>query len=76
MTGELIWSKETHRIYELAPNVTPTFEFVRERIHPDDLPLFNRTASAAAAEGTDFAFEHRLKCRMGRSSICRCWGTR
>jgi PAS domain S-box-containing protein len=64
-TGDLTWSEETYRIYELDPTVKPTFEFAHGRIHPDDLEFFNQTAERASIEGQDFEFEHRLQMPDG-----------
>ncbi len=59
-TGEIMWSEETYRIYEYGPEVTPTVQLIRERIHPDDLPLFDETARLAPEKGEDLEFERRL----------------
>jgi PAS domain S-box-containing protein len=64
-TGELTWSEETYRIYELDPTVKPTFEFVHGRIHPDDFDLFRQTAERASIDGEDFELEHRLQMPDG-----------
>jgi len=37
VTGEHYWSDETYRIFGLDPSVTPGFEAVLTRVHPDDL---------------------------------------
>jgi PAS domain S-box-containing protein len=59
-TDEITWSEETYRIYELDHWVRPTMGMVRQRVHPTDLPLFDRAVRRATAEGRDFFFEHRL----------------
>jgi PAS domain S-box-containing protein len=38
---ENTWSDEYYRIFGLEPNVPPTVEKVRERVHPDDLAFFD-----------------------------------
>ena len=35
-TGEIIWSDETFRIFEYDRAVTPTIDFVVQRVHPED----------------------------------------
>src|SRR5437868_9767608 len=57
---EITWSDETYRIYEYSPQIRPTMEMARLRVHPDDLALFAATALRAKQEGKDFEFEHRL----------------
>jgi len=64
-SGQLIWSHETYRIYDLDPAIKPSLEIARQRIHPDDIALFQRVAERASTQGTDFAFEHRLQMPDG-----------
>ena len=59
-SGEITWSDETFRIYEYSPDVTPTLELARQRIHPDDLGLFEERLRYGPQAGKDFEFEHRL----------------
>src|SRR5216684_1260238 len=59
VTGERTWSEETYRILGYDPSVKPTFERVRDRVHPDDLQLWLKTF-AQASEGKQVDFEHRL----------------
>jgi PAS domain S-box-containing protein len=62
---DLTWSEETYRIYELDPTIKPTFEFVRERIYPDDFDSLTQAAERAFVEGKDFEIEHRLQMPDG-----------
>src|SRR6266568_9643515 len=59
VTGERNWSEETYRILGYDPSVKPTFERVRDRVHPDDLQLWLKTF-VQASEGKQVDFEHRL----------------
>ena len=59
-TGEIFWSEQTFRIFQLDRTDKPTIEFVLERTHPDDAPFVRETIERAAREGSDFDFEHRL----------------
>lgn len=63
---ELIWSRETYRIFEFDPDVPPTTEMMRARIHPDDVAHFDRTVESAVRDGSDFAVEPRLRMPDGR----------
>jgi len=58
--GDIYWSDETYRIFELEPHVKPTLELARSRIHPDDRAIFDWTAAHAWERCADFTFEHRL----------------
>ena len=59
-TGEITWSDETYRIYDYSTEVRPAMQLAHQRIHPDDLALFEQTARSAQQEGKDFEFRHRL----------------
>ena len=65
-TGEITWSDETYRIYELDRALAPTMGIARERVHPRDVALFDRTAANAVAAGADLGFAHRLRMPDGR----------
>lgn len=59
VTGEHFWSEEAYRIFGLDPSVTPGFEAVLTRVHPDDLGHV-RAAFARIERGeSDVRFEYR-----------------
>jgi signal transduction histidine kinase len=59
-TGELRWSDETFRIFQCDRETKPSIDLVIRRTHPEDEALVKQTIEAAARDGTDFDFEHRL----------------
>jgi PAS domain S-box-containing protein len=59
ITGERTWSEENYRILDYDRSIKPTFELVRDRVHPDDLRIWEE-AFARASEGKQVDFEHRL----------------
>src|SRR5271154_2146749 len=59
-TGELYWSAETYRIYQVDPKVTPTIELVMKMIHPDDLARVQKTCACAAQDGKDYTHKYRI----------------
>jgi PAS domain S-box-containing protein len=59
-TGEVVWSAETYRLFECAPETTPTVELVIEKTHPDDRQRLQQVLEHAPAHGGDFDVEHRL----------------
>ncbi|MFL9921960.1 PAS domain S-box protein [Paraburkholderia fungorum] len=65
-SGELIWSDETFSIFEYDPAVVPNIELVRQRVHPDDMPLFEEKIAKAHGFTVDFTIEHRLLFPDGR----------
>jgi PAS domain S-box-containing protein len=65
-SGELIWSDETFSIFEYDLAVAPTIELLRQRVHPDDMPLFDEKIAKARGFTVDFNIEHRLLFPDGR----------
>jgi predicted ATPase/signal transduction histidine kinase len=62
----LYFTEETFRIFEFDPTVTPTFELVRRRVHPDDVTAFRLVLERASKDGQDYAHEYRLRMPDGR----------
>jgi len=59
--GEIIWSEQTYRIYDIDPSLPVTFDLVGTRIHPEEVSWFEDLLSRASSEGRDLEFEHRLR---------------
>ena len=59
--GEIIWSEQTYRIYEIDPSLPVTFDLVGTRIHPDEASWFQEVLRRASSDGRDLEFEHRLR---------------
>src|SRR5258706_3257956 len=59
-TKRLFWSEEAARIYGYPPGTEPTPERILQRSHPDDVGLVKGALERAAADGSDFDYEHRL----------------
>ncbi|HEY5704849.1 MAG TPA: ATP-binding protein, partial [Terrimicrobiaceae bacterium] len=59
-TGELFWSCELYRIYELDASTVPTLRFVQSRVHPQDVDIVKRTTIEAVRGRKDFSLEYRL----------------
>jgi PAS domain S-box-containing protein len=59
-TGEIVWSKETFRIFRCDPATRPTQQFVLERTHPNDRAAVQKTLDQAFSDGKDFEHEYRL----------------
>ena len=61
VTGEVVWSEETFRIYGFEPNTfVPTFEKLVEAVHPDDRPVLRAAIDDALAGTKPYDFEHRI----------------
>lgn len=65
-TGALFWSAQAYEIFEASPDTVPSLAFVRERIHPEDLPIFEAMLADVAAQGRRFDLEHRIVLPGGR----------
>ena len=59
-TGEITWSDETFRIFQLDGTMTPTVELILQRVHPEDVALVRQTIEHALLNGKNFELEHRL----------------
>jgi PAS domain S-box-containing protein len=59
-SGEIFWSDETFRIFELDPKIEITIELIVERTHPDDREAVQQVIKRASRDRTEFALEHRL----------------
>src|SRR5712671_7367864 len=59
-SGEIYWSEETLRIFELEPNTKITTDLIVQRTHPDDRQAVQQVIERASSERKEFALEHRL----------------
>jgi formate hydrogenlyase transcriptional activator len=59
-SGEIFWSDETFRIFELDPKAEITIALILERTHPDDRQAVQQVIERASRDRTEFALEHRL----------------
>jgi PAS domain S-box-containing protein len=60
LSGDIYWSEETYKIFELDRSVNPTMDFVFQRVHPEDRDLLQQTIDRAIHEKTGFNVEYRL----------------
>jgi len=60
-TGKLVWSEEHSRIFGFDPTkAEPTFQFFRNRLHPEDRAMVQRTLDQAIRERSGFSLEFRI----------------
>jgi PAS domain S-box-containing protein len=57
-TGQMVWSKETYRIFGYDPTITPTVEMVLQRVHPEDRHQVRQLIEEAP--GHDWNIDYRL----------------
>jgi len=60
-TDEITWSEQLYRIFEVDPNVPVTLGLIGERVHPEDLPLFDDRIDRARSRGEEIEYEYRLQ---------------
>jgi PAS domain S-box-containing protein len=73
-TDELFLSEQLKRIFEFDPNAEVTFEMMRERIHPDDLPMLAETQAEMRSGQDNHEYEARLRMPDGRVKYVRVFG--
>jgi len=59
-SGEIIWSDETYRIWELDRGARPSFEFMRQCVHPNDVSRFDEALKECLHDGVDSDSEFRI----------------
>jgi formate hydrogenlyase transcriptional activator len=79
VSGEVYWSEETYRIFEVDPHVKPTLESLFQRIHPDDLERVLHATERAVHKRTTLDIEHRFLRSDGSvkylHTLARAFGT-
>jgi PAS domain S-box-containing protein len=74
-TGALVWSKETHRIFELENQDSASlYEAYRAKCHPDDLEKLDQAIQNTLETGQQFHIEHRIICKGGTIKYISCIG--
>ena len=59
-TGEITWSEQLYRIYDLEIGTPVTLELIRTRVHPDDVTLYEKMIERAPNGDKDFEWQYRL----------------
>jgi PAS domain S-box-containing protein len=65
LSGEIYWSDETYRIFEIEPTTKPTVQMVLDRTHPDDRLYLRQVIERVMRERRGFSAEHRLRMPNG-----------
>lgn len=64
--GEIFWSGQAYAIFEQDPASAPSIETVRQRVHPEDMPVFVQMLGEVSDTSNHFDIEHRLLFPDGR----------
>ena len=59
-TGEIVWSKESFRIFGYDQSLPVTLDMALQRAHPEDRALVQTTLDRASIDGKDYDYEYRL----------------
>ena len=70
-TGELVWSKETFRIFQWDEATKPSISSMLQCIHPEDRLAVQQAAVRAARNGDDYDHEYRLSMPDGSVKYVR-----
>ena len=73
-TGEIYWSVETFRIFELEPTSRVNIETILQRTHPEDLQAVRQLIERVSRDKTEFDIEHRLVMPDGSVKYVRVVG--
>ncbi len=74
LSGEIYWSDETFRIFEVERKTKITTDLIVQRTHPDDRQAVQQIIERASRERTEFALEHRLLMPDGSIKYLRVVG--
>jgi PAS domain S-box-containing protein len=72
--GEIVWSKETFRIFGIDPVRPPTLALILQRTHPEDRAFVQEKIEEVVRERRAFDFEHRLLMDDGSVRYVRVVG--
>jgi len=73
-SGEIYWSDETFRIFELDAKTKITIELIVQRTHPDDRQAVQQVIERASRDRMEFALEHRLLMPDGSTKYLQVVG--
>jgi signal transduction histidine kinase/GAF domain-containing protein len=59
-TGEIRWSEQLYRIFEIEQGVPVTLELIGSRIHPEDISILNDMIERTRTAVSDFEYDYRL----------------
>lgn len=74
LSGEICWSDETFRIFQLDPATKPTLALILRYVHPEDVPAVQELIERATRDGHGFDLEHRLLTSDGHIKYVRVVG--
>ncbi len=76
-TGELVWSKETFRLFGMDPSNDhpPTFDEHARQVLPEDYAHWKHNIETALVEGTSLDFEFRISRIDGQIGFLWCRGS-
>ena len=64
-TGEIKWSEQLYRIYDIDPGIPITLDLIGSRFYPEDRPLLDDMIARGQRAVTDLEYQHRLSMSDG-----------
>lgn len=64
-SGELTWSPQSYRIFQIDRATPVTLALIDERVHPEDLTAFHGLLARARSEGSELKCDFRLRLPDG-----------
>ncbi len=74
-SGELIWSDELYRIFDLDPAEKITYNKVLKSVHPEDVAAYNKSVESLLLFGQNLDIEHRYLKQNGETKYVKVLGT-
>ncbi len=69
-SGELFWSEEVYRLFELSPDdFAPSYEAFLARVHAEDRKSVERAVAEALDGGRPYAIDHRIVLPNGGERV-------
>ena len=73
-SGEVTWSAELYRIFDLDESFTPTYETFVEHVHPDDRERVVGLVEGAVRTASPLEFEYRIVRHDATVRMMHCRG--
>lgn len=70
-TGELHWSREVYRIFQIPAGEPLTRELFSSRVHPEDRAAVSKAVQVATETGAPYSIEHRIVLPDGTERYVR-----
>ncbi|WP_050752509.1 bifunctional diguanylate cyclase/phosphodiesterase [Synechococcus sp. RS9909] len=74
-SGELLWSLGTHRVFGIAPTITPDYALFLSCVHPDERERVDQAYRSSVATGQAYDMRHRVVTPDGQLKVIQARAT-